>query len=153
MKFCFHCGKELNDEAAFCPFCGGALRKEEPVSQAQPVTNRMDGGTRGKGIASVALGGSGLFFAAFSLFFFLFEFIFSFAFRDEVFPVGALFLIYVLCFSLIALGCGIAGRLLGSRALETKPDYKLAKIGSTLSLAGIIAAGAVSALGFMLLLV
>jgi hypothetical protein len=29
--YCQHCGKEVGDGAAFCPYCGGALRKEIPA--------------------------------------------------------------------------------------------------------------------------
>lgn len=33
MKFCIHCGKQINDSAAFCSYCGG----KQPIAQAQPV--------------------------------------------------------------------------------------------------------------------
>ena len=41
MKNCIYCGKEIDANSQFCPYCGSALPKEEmvqtPVYQEQPV--------------------------------------------------------------------------------------------------------------------
>ncbi len=37
MAFCTNCGKEINDNVAFCPYCGSS--KATPVTPAAPVTN------------------------------------------------------------------------------------------------------------------
>ena len=34
--FCIHCGKEVADDAAFCPHCGGALKAEEKKVEKEP---------------------------------------------------------------------------------------------------------------------
>ena len=156
MKFCFHCGKELNYEAAFCPFCGGALHREEPVQEAQPVKKRVNGGVLGRGIASIALGAGGLFFSVYAWFFFLFEFVFGMTLEasgEYALPGALVFFIYVFIFALIALGCAIAGKILAGKALELSPGYKLAKIGNVLSLIAIITSGVISCLGMLFLFI
>mgnify|MGYP000848705560 CR=1 FL=1 len=38
MKYCSHCGKEINDEAVVCPFCGCATEKfNEKSNKDQPI--------------------------------------------------------------------------------------------------------------------
>ncbi len=150
MKFCIHCGKELVQEATFCPHCGGSLTPSVP--EVLPQKPRMDGGTRGKGIASLVLGVESLGVSVGGLFFLVFQVIFS-ALPGEAAFVGAIFWIYVVIFGLIGLGCGIAGRILGKKSLEKAPEFKLPKIGVPLSLSAIIGGGAAIALGFLFLVI
>ncbi|MBP5242246.1 MAG: zinc ribbon domain-containing protein [Clostridia bacterium] len=34
--YCKHCGKQINDDMSFCPYCGGSINGQAPV-QAQPT--------------------------------------------------------------------------------------------------------------------
>ena len=37
MKFCKKCKKEVKDDALFCPFCGGALEKDDNKKDGNPL--------------------------------------------------------------------------------------------------------------------
>ena len=39
MKYCFRCGREIAEEAIFCPFCGVA---QGQVNNTQPMQNPLD---------------------------------------------------------------------------------------------------------------
>ncbi len=68
MKYCNHCGKELIDEAAFCPNCG--CKVYNPSNERQPVPT--DKPLKGKGLGFV-----------FSFFFGLIGFILALCLGDE----------------------------------------------------------------------
>lgn len=150
MNYCFHCGKEIPQDYSFCPHCGKALKQEAPLYTAEPVKPKVDGGIRGKSIASLVLGGEGVGLSIAALYLLVFE-LFMFAVLgitdsgEEAFSL--VFYIYVFVFSLISLGLSIAGRILAGKVLETLPDYKMAKIGNILSLVGLICSACAMLLG------
>jgi len=148
MAFCSHCGKELESGAAFCSGCGADLRPI-PATPEKPVS-KVTGGIRGRGIASIALGGSALYFALFAWFFLLFQGVFTAVFAGEEVPLGVIFYVYVFLFSLFALACSIAGKILAGKALALLEGYKLAKIGNVLNLIGIILCAASLVLGLLI---
>ncbi len=144
MKFCIFCGKELAMEATFCPYCGKSL-----APTPQPEKPKMDGGTRGKGIASLVLGIESLGVSTASLVFLLIQVIFTAVPENYMRAAAILLCIYVLVFAAISLGCGIAGRILGKKSLAKAPEYKLAKVGAPMSTAAIISGAATMALSLI----
>lgn len=151
MNYCFNCGKEVAQGSTFCPHCGKALQKEAPVYQAEPVKPKVDGGIKGKSIASLALGGEGIGLSLASLYFLFLEF-FIFTMLgmadhgEEAFSF--IVYVYVFIFALISLGLCIAGKILAGKVLATHPEYKMAKIGNILSLVGLISSASAMVLGF-----
>lgn len=48
--YCRHCGKEIADDAKFCPFCG---EKTEDTVVAEKVTNGSKGSDKSRGLALI----------------------------------------------------------------------------------------------------
>lgn len=42
MKFCVHCGKQINDVATFCPYCGKAVQKESDAKNPDEVVSSFE---------------------------------------------------------------------------------------------------------------
>lgn len=58
MKFCSHCGKEINDEAVVCPFCGCATEKfNEKSNKDQPIVINNNNNASSSAAAAAAAGG------------------------------------------------------------------------------------------------
>ncbi|MBR4910204.1 MAG: zinc ribbon domain-containing protein [Clostridia bacterium] len=58
MKFCSHCGKEINDEAVVCPFCGCATEKfNEKSKMDQPIVINNNNNASSSAAAAAAAGG------------------------------------------------------------------------------------------------
>lgn len=113
-----------------------AYRAPEPNYTApqatynQPVQKMV---SPGKVIAGFVLGISALVLAGFTV---------IFAFCSLIPYAGVGMMVYGIVFGLFALGCGIAGMIVSSKALITDPDNNKARLGKTFSLIGIIAGGA-----------
>ena len=164
MAFCYRCGTETQSQLPYCPTCGAELRPKaaEPInanpSQAEPLNaepvKKVDGGVRGRSIASVVLGGEALGISVAAWYFIFLQFLTSLIPDEDnaTLFVGVFLFIYVFIFSLIALGSGIAGKILSGQALAKVENYRLAKIGSILSLIVIILSSAAIAIGFLLIL-
>lgn len=164
MAFCYRCGTETDASLPYCSTCGAELHPKaaEPInatpSQAEPINaepvKKVDGGVRGRSIASVVLGGEALGLSVVAWYFILLQFLTSFIPDEDnvTIFVGAFLFIYVFVFSLIALGSGIAGKILSGQALKKVDNYRLGKIGSILSLIVIILSSAAIAIGFLLIL-
>ena len=158
MSFCFHCGRELPEGSGFCPACGHSVAGYQyPPVQAEPLKPKLDGSVKGKSIAAVILGGEGLGMGFASLIYAMVEGIVFLAMQlsaeaSEVAPLSIMFYLYVFIFAMICLGSCIAARILAGKALEKNPDFKLAKAGSILGIAGIILSASVLVLGLFPLL-
>lgn len=170
MKYCTQCGQPIDDNALFCTNCGNKVAPAEapapeaatpetvrenivepepapapvytepapvPVYTQQPQATYNQPVSKlhspGKIIAGFILGISALALAALTV---------IFAFCSLIPYAGAAMMVYGIVFGLFAVGCGIAGMILCSKALVTDPDEKKAKLGKTFSLIGIIAGGA-----------
>lgn len=42
MKFCVHCGKQINDVATFCPYCGKVVQKESDAKNPDEVVSSFE---------------------------------------------------------------------------------------------------------------
>ena len=69
MKYCSKCGKELEDDAAFCPACGNPTNSESGISTT-PLINQGLVTTKSSSSAGLVLGivGLGLSVLAFFIF-------------------------------------------------------------------------------------
>lgn len=173
MKYCTKCGQPLDDNALFCTSCGNKMAPEaapepeivkeaapEPAPAPAPVytapaptptpvhtapqatynqpVQKMS--SPGKIIAGFILGISALVLACLTV---------LFAFMALIPYAGAAMMVYAIVFGLFAVGCGIAGMILCSKAMQTDPDNKKVRLGKTFSLIGIIAGGAGILLGII----
>ena len=148
MEFCPKCGKPTEADASFCSSCGADLR---PAVVAEPV-KKVTGGVRGRAIASIALGGESLIIALASWYFLLLQSVCSLAFEDLPTVAAVFMYIYVFLFALIAIGCNIAGLILGNKALELFEGYRPAKIGKILNLICLLVCAAAIFIGFIVIL-
>ncbi len=58
MRFCSHCGKEINDEAVVCPSCGCATEKfSEKANKDQPIIINNNNSASSSAAAAAATGG------------------------------------------------------------------------------------------------
>ena len=58
MRFCSHCGKEINDEAVVCPSCGCATEKfNEKANKDQPIIINNNNRASSSAAAAAATGG------------------------------------------------------------------------------------------------
>ena len=153
MSYCFHCGKELPEGSSFCPACGHSVGDyPQPPVEAEPVKPKLDGGVRGKSIASVILGGEGIGFGIVTMFYLLLQGLVFLVVRvsgesAELAVLPAFMYLYIFIFAIFSLGLCIAGKILAQKALEKLPDYRLPKIGRTLCIVGIIITSVVLVLG------
>ena len=158
MNYCFHCGKELPEGSGFCPACGHSVEGYQyPPVEAEPVKPKADGGVKGRSIASIILGGTGIEFAIVTIVYLLLEsvaFIMIRTFGESSTEAAASMIayIYIFFFAAFSLGLSIAGKTLAGKVLEKLPDYKLAKIGKILSVVGTIVSICVLVLGLFPLL-
>ena len=133
MKTCGYCGVEIPETGEFCPVCG----------KKQPESSKIDGGTKGRSIASIVLGGEGLY-GCFGMIIVLImqwygTLVFSLAGTTEG-NVAFYLIIYlfVAFIAVLSLGFSLAAVLLSRKALQQNPDYNPAKIGKKISLAGMV---------------
>ena len=163
MPFCSNCGKAIADNVSFCPNCGASQAPQaaevpvpvQPVVPAVPTepVQKVTGGIRGKSIASTVLGGTGLLFGGLAWFFILIQLLFSASasYREGVMFTWMMY-IYILIYGLIGLGCSIAGKILADKSLAQLNDYKVAKIGRTLSVISLLVNVSAMALGLLIAL-
>lgn len=77
MKYCSHCGKEINDEAVVCPSCGCATEKFNDKAQKQNdlpiiINNNNNASSSSSAAASAAAGVGGRVRKRYSLLFDIF---------------------------------------------------------------------------------
>ena len=157
MNYCFHCGKEIPEGGGFCPYCGQSLQQEQPVYAAEPAKPINDGGVKGKSIAGLILGAEGTVMGLLACLYCLIEGFIYLLIRlvedaAEMAPFSLIFYLYVFIFAVISLGSCIAARILSMKALEKNPEFKVAKAGKILGLAGIIVAAVALVCGLLPLL-
>lgn len=164
MAFCYRCGTEVHSQLPYCSTCGAELQPKaaEPINavpfQAEPLNaepvKKVDGGVRGRSIASVVLGGEGLGISVAAWYFILFQFMFSaiLSQQPEFRAMGSIFYIYVFVFAVIALASGIVGTILSRQALAKVDGYRLAKTGKILSLIVVILSATALVFGFLMAL-
>lgn len=159
MAFCYYCGANLEEGTSFCPSCGKPIGGRAAEPEAQPLQaeapKRMSGGTRAKGIISLALSIESLSVTYALLIFLWLQFVVHSIPRTEedVVFFGMLFIfLYILIFTLLGGGFAIAGWILGNKAIKEAPTYKLAKIGRCLSVAALISSGVFLLLSCLLLI-
>ena len=157
MNYCFHCGKEIPEGGGFCPYCGKIQQQEQPVYVAEPVKPINDGGVKGKSIAGLILSGEGTVMGLLACLYCFVEGFIYLVIRlvedaAEIAPLSLMLYLYVAIFAVIGLGSCIAGHLLAKNALRTNPEFKVAKAGKIVGLAGIIVAAVALAIGLFPLL-
>lgn len=72
--FCYHCGKEINDDELFCPFCGTRISKpieEEETAEPEPVKPAPPTGNKSNKTVIVAICAAAAVLIAVAAFFFL----------------------------------------------------------------------------------
>ncbi|HVP23930.1 MAG TPA: zinc ribbon domain-containing protein [Conexivisphaerales archaeon] len=55
MAFCPSCGKQIDDNATFCPYCGANVKASQPPAGAQPPPTAVAGKERPLGVTIIAV--------------------------------------------------------------------------------------------------
>lgn len=140
MFYCMKCGKAIPDDYAFCPVCG-EKRFQEPVQAAvtQAGSGKMDGRSRGFGIAAMAVGIEGFIVSVLVSVYALLAFMA--AMLEDSGMVGTVFGAMSIWMAIISLISGIVALILSGKALRCQPSYKLARLGRTFGLIATILSG------------
>ncbi len=145
MTYCINCGKEVQQESGFCPYCGSALQRVQAVQYQQPVypypvveaQPKVSAGAKVKGFIGMGLGINAFVFgilAAFIGLFFVNIMVLNPGEMDDFMEL----LSYPLSCGIVAIACAIPGRILSMKAISAGFTKKYPVRGKVFSLIGLI---------------
>ena len=126
MKFCYYCGKEIPEGSRLCPYCGRLL---QPQQAERP---KIDGGTKGKSIASIILGAEALSSVLGNVLMIFYDRALGFTAMWAEYGLNSLLYEFLVFLSFISLCTCFAGKLLARKVLLQHPEFNPARIGHKL---------------------
>ena len=144
MYICSNCKQTFENPINFCPSCGSAVVEETPVVEPTPYIPPMQtysAPSLGKVITGMALSIAGLFFAGIG---FIYTLIFLALDGAMAFGMSFGFMIFSLPLALI-------GMIMSNKNIAAGSTNKMAKLGKTFGLIGIIATGVMFFFGLIAL--